>query len=437
MLGGRPQYNDFQHLERSGAAQHTDVQHFNRGGLLQADVAAFASPSVPAALGSQANVTPLPGPTAAGSFGRSTTYPLTELDQATGLLGMFAAIADADGASVNSICSSLWKGGVTVPAQLQSITTAHIAEGAALLDLLLQWCPDLDVAVDRRHIGAAGECRANMPTIVTTAVHRSLRAMKGSSQADLYAISRAIFDRTSLPLELPAAATNKAIEKALTGDGLRWESVGLYCAQIGLLFGERVESYPNESNRNVLMQRAFLAFLQCESLCNRLGQVNDLTLWSIESAITLATWCFGDNALSVWQLVGKISEIVYALGYHTGIRDDPKVPRYLRELRKRALWEGYGTDVELSTFVGRPPRLSRRYLAMTLPLDLPDSLIVGPSDALEAAVLTLDERGWRGIEIAPCQTTYVRVRCFLNTCREDTLELILGPEHSDSILQAQ
>jgi hypothetical protein len=54
----------------------------------------------------------------------------------------------------------------------------------------------------------------------------------------------------------------------------------------------------------------------------------------------------------------------------------------------------YNQDKSISTFIGRPIRISKRQTDVSLPLDLADDQVTGDKATLEAAIQALDANGW-------------------------------------------
>lgn len=67
---------------------------------------------------------------------------------------------------------------------------------------------------------------------------------------------------------------------------------------------------------------------------------------------------------------------------------------WLQETRRRVFCSSYNQDKYISTFLGRPTRISKRYTDISLPLDLPDEDTTGDKETLEAAIQSLDPEGW-------------------------------------------
>ncbi|KAM0452570.1 hypothetical protein ACHAPV_009466 [Trichoderma viride] len=194
---------------------------------------------------------------------------------------------------------------------------------------------------------------------------------------------------------MPTTAADGALEKELCT--IRWETVGIYFALIGMVlasaknFSTSFSGRQRFGDRKATSSDAFDACLRCEALCNRVGQMNDLSVWLAVLATTLSTWCFGDDSCQAWRLMGNLSSAIFALNYHKGFQDDINTPTYLVELRKRAIALSHELDKSLATFVGRPPRLNRNYCTIELPLDLSDSAIVGSAELLHLQISRLDE----------------------------------------------
>ena len=52
---------------------------------------------------------------------------------------------------------------------------------------------------------------------------------------------------------------------------------------------------------------------------------------------------------------------IFALGYHEDIESKPKPARFLVELRKTVFASTYSSDKNVSIFLGRPLRMSKRF----------------------------------------------------------------------------
>lgn len=55
------------------------------------------------------------------------------------------------------------------------------------------------------------------------------------------------------------------------------------------------------------------------------------------------------------------------LGYHEDLNRDSNVPRFLVDIRKTAFARLYSADKNISIFLGRPPRMSKRFCHFQAP----------------------------------------------------------------------
>ncbi|OKL60711.1 hypothetical protein UA08_03987 [Talaromyces atroroseus] len=335
----------------------------------------------------------------------SSEFPSEDYDRGTGLVTMHDSLmlfAESGGGQPHRTSAYLTRTSLSTPKRTYPVTPAAIAAGVEVLRSLLEFSADF---------------------------HESFWVQYEND--------------TACPLELPLSAENGALELALSGHRLRWETVGMCFIQIGIFsaaVGTKSHVFhgrwqPN-FDRQQTMLMAFNACMQTRAFCDQVEQTNDLTLWLLMSVLTFASWCFGDDSSRVWSLMGDLSSAITALGFHKGFKGAESGPPYLVELRKRVIALAHERDKGLATFVGRPPRLSRRYYAVDLPLDLPDSIIIGPVEHFEAARAKLDENGWSG-DVMVNPVSRLRAILLLSMIREEVLELSLGPPMPNIAQQAR
>ena len=112
-------------------------------------------------------------------------------------------------------------------------------------------------------------------------------------------------------------------------------------------------------------------------------------------------------------------------GLHNEIKVDDRTPFFIAEMRKRLFVVVYQDDKNSALFVGRPPRLTRQYCRIQLPLDLDDSQFMSDGVELESALANLSNGGWnpRGVVI---QSTFARIFASNALITEEILEISLG-----------
>ena len=69
-----------------------------------------------------------------------------------------------------------------------------------------------------------------------------------------------------------------------------------------------------------------------------------------------------------WRKLGDVAASLYALGYHQQQTEAFRTaPPFLRELRQTAFCRTYSADKNVSIFLGRPPRILRKFCHFDLP----------------------------------------------------------------------
>ncbi|KAF3055355.1 hypothetical protein CFAM422_013166 [Trichoderma lentiforme] len=377
----------------------------------------------------------------------SVTSISAPFDLATGLVTMQTSVlspTEAGRTTSSRQYPSLTRTGVSHLQQPFHVNSSLVREGENILQLLLEHYshPDLEELVDNWYTDL-GDSPVGGPLAKAawSAIQSNLQNLHSSRLLNrLQATSRDIFEHTSRPLNMPMTAADGALEKELCA--IRWETVGMYFALIGMVIASAKNLSTSFSGRQWFGDRkatssdAFDACIRCEALCNRVGQMNDLSVWLAILATTLSTWCYGDDSCQAWRLMGNLSSTIFALNYHKGFQDDMNTPTYLVELRKRAMALSHELDKSLATFVGRPPRLNKSYCTVQLPLDLSDSVIVGPTELLALQISRLDGDGWnKDMSVHPASRQ--RAIVWLSSIREEILELSLGTVTQDLVHEAQ
>jgi len=381
----------------------------------------------------------------------SNTGRNDSIDRGTSLVAMDNVLSPllelpANESTSKRTYTAITRTGIAAPAFTAS--PALLAEGISVLETLR----DSPIALTRvveSWYGDWGDDACQGPLVgaswraVEEALLPKLRA--DASPTAISAICDSMFKRTAQPLRWPASPANGAIVQAFSAEGVRWETLGIFYAMIGSVLGQMREGpdsilFATEKwgpTRKCAMERVLESCLQCYRICERMGQINDLTVWMLNLATMLTTWCYGDDSYQAWRLMGDLASVLVALGYHgTATQEDTSVPLYLQQLRKRALAGAHELDKGQATFVGRPPHLSRHYVGLGPPLDLPGSVVMGTPEALEAAVAKLDSNGWN-TEGFVHPTARILAVSMLIGIREEALELSLRPRNEDVNWQAR
>ena len=118
---------------------------------------------------------------------------------------------------------------------------------------------------------------------------------------------------------------------------------------------------------------------------------------------------------------------MFALGLHQEIKMSSEVPFWLVESRRKALGDAYAVDKMICTFVGRPPRISKRYCTIEAPLDIHVRDYDLEDEELRNKLSELDASGWRYKTPHVEMSYHTRSLLFSSLIREEILELSLGP----------
>jgi chromatin structure-remodeling complex subunit RSC3/30 len=225
-----------------------------------------------------------------------------------------------------------------------------------------------------------------------------------------------------------------------TGSRLRWETLGIFFNSCGLSLFALSSRAPelkfvgsSERSKQELLYKLLEAADSCIAECHEANiSGSDLDYWLMVDNLILASQVLGDAHYTVWRKLGDIAGIIFARGLHDDLVP-PGTPIWLRELRNRGLAEAYSLDKVLSAFVGRPPRISKRYCDVKIPLDLDRSDLEMDEQALMKHCANLDPNGWRRGALVPhdSQSTGIRMLTMGQLVREDVLELCLGPYKGD------
>lgn len=119
-----------------------------------------------------------------------------------------------------------------------------------------------------------------------------------------------------------------------------------------------------------------------------------------------------------WSRLGNVVSSMFALGYHENVeKSKPPIPNFLAELRKAAWAITYSADKNVAIFLGRPPRMSKRFCHFQIPLN--------PPNAELGSVANAWDRTTRWQEDTPfCYRAGIRWAALCSALKEDILELL-------------
>jgi hypothetical protein len=222
-----------------------------------------------------------------------------------------------------------------------------------------------------------------------------------------------VLESTSRPFILAQHLAASDFHILCSGENLRFETIGFLLATAGrsLTFGFAPDLFSDPANRGLkskFVDELLRASTTCLFLCTMLATVNDLTVWMFYENYLFTTMMCGYAGMSnhhlfhviltlvgppSWRRVGELSTQVYALGIHKE-STNANVPRWLAETRRRLFCSSYNQDKAISTFLGRPIRISKRHTDIAMPLDLSDEETVSDQSIMDQAARLLDKDGW-------------------------------------------
>jgi hypothetical protein len=74
------------------------------------------------------------------------------------------------------------------------------------------------------------------------------------------------------------------------------------------------------------------------------------------------------SGFCAWRKLGDVIASIYALGYHENIETKADAPHFLIDLRKTVFARAFSGDKNIAIFLGRPPRMSKRFAFFQTPL---------------------------------------------------------------------
>ncbi|EAW12286.1 putative chromatin structure remodeling complex protein RSC3 [Aspergillus clavatus NRRL 1] len=255
----------------------------------------------------------------------------------------------------------------------------------------------------------------------------------------LLELARFVFQNTATEIVVHASMT---LSEYISMVAARWDTLSLLLSSMGYAVYQiphddpvfQTEGMPGK-DRKGLRRIAMAASDICLQFCDKSGTIGDPLCWATLQQTGFVFHTFGTSDYRTWQKLGDLTTIIFALGLHQ-VGDNTNIPFFLSEIRKRALVGAYAIDKDLAIFLGRPPRICRRYCNIQYPLDLSHEEMIASPGVRQQALAKLDARGWNKEEKL---SKGARGRCVLlsSFIREEILELSLTHPIDDLDQQAE
>ncbi|KAF7716511.1 Fungal Zn(2)-Cys(6) binuclear cluster domain-containing protein [Penicillium ucsense] len=246
-----------------------------------------------------------------------------------------------------------------------------------------------------------------------------------------------LFANTSKPQVFDGNTTARQWISSATGDHIRWGVIAMIANYVGSFAMVTSSSDPFfeefDMDRKSLLDRMTEVSELCIGFCREGGLLDDGFLCALFEYYSIIKHTKGEASYASWCVGAELNSAFVAMGLHQEIKADAQVPFFLAELRKRLRSMVYTSEISTATFLGRPPRLSHRYINLDLPLDLTDTQLFSEDPrALATAIAKLDEHGYNRDEKIHL-VSWIRPSISFMARREDILELSLGNFTPDEV----
>ncbi|PYI03170.1 hypothetical protein BO78DRAFT_323586 [Aspergillus sclerotiicarbonarius CBS 121057] len=237
-----------------------------------------------------------------------------------------------------------------------------------------------------------------------------------------------VLRNTAQPLAITNDLEGNAFHGLFTGPQLRLEIIGVICAIAGqascfALAPDRFRGPTGAALRAQFPKRMMEINGLVTTICRMITPTNDLTIWTLHESVVLSSLVHSHSSSVTWHRMGELSTSIFELGLHRDLGDPPI---FLQESRRRSFAAAYQLDKNIATFLGRPPRISRRHSDCKLPLDLDEGCLVADRSHLQLALSSLNDNGWSQSAHVYKRSSWIRVRFLISTFREEILELSLN-----------
>lgn len=223
-----------------------------------------------------------------------------------------------------------------------------------------------------------------------------------------------------------------------TGANIRWEVIGLIAAVTGTcaVCLEPSDPFFAETGVSGLDFARRMKDLSdiCLNFCRDCESINDIFLWLVCENACLIGALEGNVSYAFYRATGEELNTVITMGLHQKIEANERLPFFLAEMRKRAFVAVYSSEISVSAFLGRPPRISYRYCTLDPPLDLTVAQLMLGRDQIVAVINKLDEDGYNTAGRVG-HLTWARSCVRLACRREDILDLALRQHTREEVLQ--
>ena len=279
-----------------------------------------------------------------------------------------------------------------------------------------------------------------------------LRSTETRGSQDWYlSLGRQLLQNSARLINYDKNSTLSEFTAQFCGSNIRWETLGIFFSAViratfDIPFFPHL--YKTEAERHELRSLVKRFTDASLDLCLSLDCLNDLQLVFHYESIIVQSHLHGDHSeffqaskycideelifadLKYYRSLGDVIASIFALGYHENIDADPSVPSHLVELRKTAFARVYSADKNVAIYLGRPPRMSKRFCYFQVP----------SATMVEMANPTTHDRAQPTHRDHDAQMNYVSETRWSAMCasiKEDVLELLFCEDRSKNVQKAR
>ncbi|KAJ5674147.1 hypothetical protein N7462_009586 [Penicillium macrosclerotiorum] len=182
--------------------------------------------------------------------------------------------------------------------------------------------------------------------------------------------ARRLLQNSAQPLDITECSDLASFSTQFLDHCSRWETLGVFFTAVSratidipffpLLYHTEVEQYALSRLATKLSDFALEISLSLDCL-------NDLQLILQYENFILHSYVDGDQSYHSWRKLGDVISSMYALGYHENLEAKSDISPFLVTLRKSAFARIYSADKNIGIFLGRPPRMNRRFCHFQIP----------------------------------------------------------------------
>ncbi|KAI1327937.1 hypothetical protein F5Y16DRAFT_370190 [Xylariaceae sp. FL0255] len=263
--------------------------------------------------------------------------------------------------------------------------------------------------------------------------------LKKRNPERLRRLSELLWRNTLSTISVKEDTDYKSFAQLTSGMNIRWEVIGLIAAIIGQCASTLVRTDLLFTQHNVTKPQMARKMSEISNTCLNFSReaeaLDDLFLWLLIENNILTETIRGAGSYAWYRESGELNNAVVAMGLHMDVRQGkPRIPFFLEQLRQRIVVGAYSSEIGISAYLGRPPRLSHRYLNLVSPLDVNhDEMIAGDSE-IARTVAALGPEGFKnGGKIE--RGTWLKIWYGSSPLREDVLDLTLGRHSRQEVLE--